>query len=304
MVHNVHERVLTSRPRWSAGCSTASAGRRRAVALTRRGRRCGWTARPRSARRAGTARSATGSPTYRPQRLGRRSRWSRARASHGSHTFGRWHAGRPAPVLRHGSSRGLTGADAAAVAAGRAAGCTTRVLEDLLDRAEAALGTGPARPARWSPWVRLLRRSGAPAGPGDRGAGHPAAGRRAAAGGLRRRVRRPGASRARPPTRRSGRTRSSGTRRAGSVGLLVLREAVVGSGRDRARRAVLVRHPRPHRRGGAARHRRAPPRLPGVRAREPRAGGADHRRAAAQPARPRVLRAGPPGAPGDRARRC
>lgn len=32
------------------------------------------------------------------------------------------------------------------------------VLEDLLDRAESAVGTGPTRPARWSPWVRLLRR--------------------------------------------------------------------------------------------------------------------------------------------------
>ncbi|MCO1659174.1 DUF2867 domain-containing protein [Pseudonocardia humida] len=31
------------------------------------------------------------------------------------------------------------------------------VLEDLLDRAERAAGTGPARPARWSPWVRVLR---------------------------------------------------------------------------------------------------------------------------------------------------
>jgi uncharacterized protein DUF2867 len=31
------------------------------------------------------------------------------------------------------------------------------VVEDLLDRAEAAVGTGPVRPARWSPWVRLLR---------------------------------------------------------------------------------------------------------------------------------------------------
>lgn len=36
------------------------------------------------------------------------------------------------------------------------------VLEDLLDRAEAAVGTGPVRPARWSPWVRLLRRIDAP----------------------------------------------------------------------------------------------------------------------------------------------
>jgi hypothetical protein len=33
------------------------------------------------------------------------------------------------------------------------------VLEDLFDRAEAAVGTGPERPARWSPWVRLLRRA-------------------------------------------------------------------------------------------------------------------------------------------------
>lgn len=32
------------------------------------------------------------------------------------------------------------------------------VLEDLLDRAEAAVGTEPARPARWSPWVRLWQR--------------------------------------------------------------------------------------------------------------------------------------------------
>lgn len=31
------------------------------------------------------------------------------------------------------------------------------VLEDLLDRAESTLGAGPARPARWSPWVRALR---------------------------------------------------------------------------------------------------------------------------------------------------
>ena len=36
------------------------------------------------------------------------------------------------------------------------------VLEDLFDRAEAAVGTGPARPARWSPWVRLLRRLDGP----------------------------------------------------------------------------------------------------------------------------------------------
>jgi hypothetical protein len=33
------------------------------------------------------------------------------------------------------------------------------VLEDLLDRAEQAVGTSPASPAQWSPWVRLLRRA-------------------------------------------------------------------------------------------------------------------------------------------------
>ena len=38
------------------------------------------------------------------------------------------------------------------------------LLADLLDRAEAVLGSGPARPARWSPWVRLLRRSELPRG--------------------------------------------------------------------------------------------------------------------------------------------
>lgn len=31
------------------------------------------------------------------------------------------------------------------------------LLEDLLDRAEQLVGTGPARPARWSPRVRALR---------------------------------------------------------------------------------------------------------------------------------------------------
>jgi hypothetical protein len=32
------------------------------------------------------------------------------------------------------------------------------VLEELLDRAGAAVGDPPARPARWSPWVRVCRR--------------------------------------------------------------------------------------------------------------------------------------------------
>lgn len=33
------------------------------------------------------------------------------------------------------------------------------VIEQLLDRAATAVGHPPAQPARWSPWVRLLRRS-------------------------------------------------------------------------------------------------------------------------------------------------
>lgn len=32
------------------------------------------------------------------------------------------------------------------------------LIEDLLDRAATAVGHPPTRPARWSPWVRLLRR--------------------------------------------------------------------------------------------------------------------------------------------------
>jgi uncharacterized protein DUF2867 len=31
------------------------------------------------------------------------------------------------------------------------------LIEDLFDRAELVAGTGPAHPARWTPWVRLLR---------------------------------------------------------------------------------------------------------------------------------------------------
>ncbi|WP_232541330.1 SRPBCC family protein [Nocardia bovistercoris] len=33
------------------------------------------------------------------------------------------------------------------------------VIEELLDRAATAVGHPPAEPARWSPWVRMLRRS-------------------------------------------------------------------------------------------------------------------------------------------------
>ncbi len=76
---------------------------------------------------------------------------------HGTHTFSVHPTGPTQAVLRHEVDARLTGAlrllwplavrwlhDA--------------LVEDLLDRAEAVLGCGPARPARWSPWVRLLRR--------------------------------------------------------------------------------------------------------------------------------------------------
>lgn len=42
------------------------------------------------------------------------------------------------------------------------------LVEDAFDLAEAALGVGPAQPARWSPWVRLLRTAlSAPTGGAD-----------------------------------------------------------------------------------------------------------------------------------------
>jgi hypothetical protein len=40
------------------------------------------------------------------------------------------------------------------------------VVQDAFDLAEAAVGAGPAVPARWSPWVRLLRRARSAATPG------------------------------------------------------------------------------------------------------------------------------------------
>ena len=79
---------------------------------------------------------------------------------HGRHTFSAEAAGPDATLLRH-------------VAEGRTSGpmlvgwplavrwLHDAVLEDLLDNAERAVGAGPARQARWSPWVRLLHRLGA-----------------------------------------------------------------------------------------------------------------------------------------------
>jgi hypothetical protein len=74
----------------------------------------------------------------------------------GTHTFSVVDAGDGTSVLRH-------------VLEGRARGAMVllwplavrwahdAVVEDAFDLAEAALGVGPSTPARWSPWVRLLR---------------------------------------------------------------------------------------------------------------------------------------------------
>ena len=71
-------------------------------------------------------------------------------------------------------SGGLQGTHVLSVVAdGPSRSVVRHILEDLLDRAEAAVGTWPARPERWSPWARTLRlvlSSGArrPARPHDR----------------------------------------------------------------------------------------------------------------------------------------
>ncbi len=76
---------------------------------------------------------------------------------HGTHTVSVRPAGPSATVLRHESVGRMTGVMRLlwplAVRWAHDA-----LLEDSLDRAEATLGTGPVRPARWSPWVRLLQR--------------------------------------------------------------------------------------------------------------------------------------------------
>jgi hypothetical protein len=75
---------------------------------------------------------------------------------HGTHVFTVEPDGGSGSIVRH-------------VAEGRLSGATVlawplvirwlhdALIEDLLDRAEVAAGTGPARPQRWSPLVRLLR---------------------------------------------------------------------------------------------------------------------------------------------------
>ena len=80
---------------------------------------------------------------------------------HGRHTMSVHPVGPSSTLLRHAAQARVSGwmrlLWPLVVRPGHDA-----VLEDLLDRAERELGTGPARPARWSPWVRLLRRFESP----------------------------------------------------------------------------------------------------------------------------------------------
>lgn len=76
---------------------------------------------------------------------------------HGTHTFTVEPAGPDRCRIRHEIDGRLTGTMRLAWPLA-VRWLHDAVLEDLFDRAEQALRTGPARPARWSPWVRLLRR--------------------------------------------------------------------------------------------------------------------------------------------------
>ena len=75
----------------------------------------------------------------------------------GTHTFSVHPTGPTQAVLRHEADARLTGA-LRLMWPVAVRWLHDALVEDLLDRAEAVLGCGPARPARWSPWVRLLRR--------------------------------------------------------------------------------------------------------------------------------------------------
>ncbi|MBO0876227.1 MAG: SRPBCC family protein, partial [Pseudonocardia sp.] len=74
----------------------------------------------------------------------------------GTHTFTAQPSGEGRTVLRHIADAEVTGVMRVLWPLA-ARWLHDAVVEDLLDRAEVAVGTGPARPARWSPWVRLLR---------------------------------------------------------------------------------------------------------------------------------------------------
>jgi Protein of unknown function (DUF2867) len=93
---------------------------------------------------------------YRPQRLIEFTMLP-GQGLDGTHTFSVRQAGPAATLVRHVAEPRLRGSMRLLWPLG-VRWIHDAVLEDLLDRAEAAVGAGPARPARWSPWVRLLRR--------------------------------------------------------------------------------------------------------------------------------------------------
>jgi hypothetical protein len=74
----------------------------------------------------------------------------------GTHTLTVEPAGRDRCVLRHVVAGQLYGPMRAVWPLGMR-WMHDACVEDLLDGAEIALGTGPAQPARWSPWVRFLQ---------------------------------------------------------------------------------------------------------------------------------------------------
>lgn len=76
---------------------------------------------------------------------------------HGTHTFTVRSAGPGRTVLRHVVEARMSGRMRFAWPVA-VRWLHDALIEDLFDNAERVLGVGPTRPARWSPWVRLVRR--------------------------------------------------------------------------------------------------------------------------------------------------
>ncbi len=217
---------------------------------------------------------------------------------HGRHTFTAEPAGPRSTLLRHVVEGRLSGPMVLAWPLA-VRWVHDAVLEDLLDNAERAVGHRPARPVRWSPWVRLLRGLDAARSRAVPVPAHGPARRRTAARRLGGRVCRP--AQAGHPGRPTGMGRRRVPHAAG-VGRGRSRRAggARRARRDRPGRALVVRHHGAAARRGAARRRRAPPRLPRVGARRAAPGRAEHRGAGAQRARAGLLRDRAARAPGDR----
>ena len=194
------------------------------------------------------------------------------------------------------------------VVAGRARGgmrllwpCVVRpvhdgIVEQILDRAELALGTGPARATRLSAIARLARWAARPRARATRPARRPTCCRSADFVDAFAVRLRPGMPT--DPVRWASAIFDSPPRwvRALLAGPPGGWSGWWASNARGARRSPSATTPR---RGGRRRGRAAP-RLSGSGHRRAHAGRADHRRAAAQPARAGLLRAGPPDPPGGR----